>query len=185
MSSRILYDQARMEIMLLRLAHQLLENYQDFSDACLLGIQPRGVLLGRRLHALLTRLSPHKPIDYGELDVTFHRDDFRRYEHPLVPNSTHVDFILEGKRVVLVDDVLYTGRTIRAAMDAMLAFGRPQAVELAVLVDRKHMRHLPIEAHYRGISIDTLHNERVRVEWAEQHGQDLICIEELEPAHAG
>lgn len=178
MTRRELYTQPKMAIMLQRMAHQLAERHPNPEQLCLLGIQPRGVLLGRRLHRLLAELTGYAQVPYGELDVTFYRDDVRRTQAPLAPNATRVDFIIEGKDVVLIDDVLFTGRTIRAAIDAMLAFGRPANVELAVLVDRSRLRELPIHPDYVGIAIDTLQDEHVKVEWQETHGNDLIYIEE-------
>ena len=101
----------------------------------------------------------------GDLDITFYRDDFRRRENPLIPNSTQLEFSLENKKVVLVDDVLYTGRSVRAALDALLDFGRPSSVELLVLIDRRLSRHVPIQPDYVGHTVDVIADERVRVEW--------------------
>lgn len=143
----------------------------------MLAIQPRGVYLGRRMHALLQSLLPDSTLPYGELDVTFFRDDVRRHASPLLANTTKVDFLVEGKRVILVDDVLYTGRTIRAALDAMLAFGRPSSVELLVLVDRNRQRELPVESQYTGITVDALPSEKVIVRLKESGGEDSVRIE--------
>ena len=112
----------------------------------------------------------------GCLDITFYRDDFRRGSRSLVPSVTNIDFSLEGKRVVLIDDVLYTGRTVRAGMEACLAFGRPSEVELMTLVDRRFKRHLPVEPNYRGQSVDTFSDERVKVEWKEVEGKDQVVL---------
>ena len=111
-------------------------------------------------------------IQLGSLDTTFFRDDFRRRDNPLIPNKTNIDFIIEGKKVVLIDDVLFTGRTIRAGLDAMLAYGRPDLVELLVLVDRRYSRHLPIEPNYVGTKIDSLQSERVEAKWEETEGKN-------------
>lgn len=176
MESRILYDAPRLQLSLKRLAHEVWERHLSFDNLCVLAIQPRGVHLGRRLHQQLQGMAPEVPIPYGELDVTFHRDDFRRGAAPLVPNRTTVDFVIEDKTIILVDDVLYTGRTVRAALDAMLAFGRPRGVELLVLIDRSRMRQLPIQAFYSGMAVDTLNQEKVFVEFAESHGHDRVRI---------
>jgi pyrimidine operon attenuation protein/uracil phosphoribosyltransferase len=172
-----LFLPGQLDVTLLRLCHQLIENHIDFKDTALLAIQPRGVFLGRRMHALLKQLRPELNLPYGELDVTFFRDDFRRHDSPLRANATKVDFLVEGKRVILIDDVLYTGRTIRAALDAMLAFGRPASVELLVLVDRNRQRELPVEAMYKGITVDALESEKVIVRLKESGGEDSVRIE--------
>ncbi|MCE3006815.1 MAG: bifunctional pyr operon transcriptional regulator/uracil phosphoribosyltransferase PyrR [Bacteroidetes bacterium] len=173
---RELYRAEKMQIMFHRMAYEMLERHPQLAGCCLIGIQPRGVHFGRRMARLLQQLSGRADVPYGELDVTFYRDDFRRSQSPLLPNATRVDFIIEGRQVILLDDVLYTGRTVRAALDAMLAFGRPVGVELAVLVDRSRLRQLPIQADYAGIQVDTLERERVKVSWQE-NGEDLIYIE--------
>ena len=172
-----LFSPEKLEVMLLRLCHQLIENHRDFKDTVMVGIQPRGVFLGRRLNALLQDLLPGLELPYGDLDVTFQRDDLRRHKAPLVPNQTKIDFLVEDKKVILVDDVLYTGRTIRAALDGLLAFGRPRSVELLVLVDRKRKRELPIESMYVGVEVDTLDTETVIVRLKESGGEDTIRLE--------
>ncbi|UZR94385.1 bifunctional pyr operon transcriptional regulator/uracil phosphoribosyltransferase PyrR [Chondrinema litorale] len=156
-----------LDIMLSRLCQQLIENHIDFNDSVLLGMQPRGVFLAKRIKERLSEMI-NVDVPVGSLDTTFYRDDFRRRDEPLSPNSTHVPFIIENKKVILVDDVLYTGRTVRAAISAMLAFGRPSKVELFVLVNRKYSRHLPIEPNYVGKSVNTIQSQRVVVEWIEQ-----------------
>jgi pyrimidine operon attenuation protein / uracil phosphoribosyltransferase len=172
-----LFLPGQLDVTLLRLCHQIIEKHVDFKQTVMLAIQPRGVYLGRRINSLLQQLRPDIQIPYGELDVTFFRDDVRRHASPLIANSTKVDFLVEGKRVILVDDVLYTGRTIRAALDAMLAFGRPAAVELLVLVDRNRQRELPVESMYTGVRIDVLPNEKVIVRLKEGGGEDSVRIE--------
>ena len=162
-----LFPKGKLEVTLMRLCHEIIERHKHLDGLALLGIQPRGVYLSRRIHNLLNSLVPNHRISYGELDVTFFRDDFRRRDSPLEPNKTHIDFLIESKEIILVDDVLYTGRTVRAAMDAMLAYGRPKSVELLVLVDRKRTRHLPVEANYVGIEVDTITSERVIVQLQE------------------
>lgn len=176
---RDLFDKGRLEITLLRLAHEVLEKHPDLQNTCLIGLQPRGVYFSRRMQNILSTISGHAQIEYGEMDATFFRDDFRRGK-PLLPNPTNLNFTLEDKHVILIDDVLFTGRTVRAALDAMLAFGRPKSVELMVLIDRKRMRELPIESFYIGIGVDTLNHEKVYVQWEEVHGIDAVRIESLQ-----
>lgn len=172
-----LFLPGQLDVTLLRICHELIENHKDFADTAIIAVQPRGVYLGRRIHQLLKGILPEANVPYGELDVTFFRDDFRTKREPLLANATHIDFVIERKRIILVDDVLYTGRTIRAALDAMLAFGRPDSVELLVLVDRKRKRELPIEAVYRGIEVDSLDSEKVIVRLREAGGEDSVRIE--------
>jgi pyrimidine operon attenuation protein/uracil phosphoribosyltransferase len=129
--------------------------------------------LAHRLHVLLEKILKTK-INCGDLDITFYRDDFRKKE--LKPNKTNIDFIIEDKYVVLVDDVLFTGRTIRAGLDAMLAFGRPSDVELLVLVDRRFSRHVPIQAKYIGLVIDSIETQNVKVDWKELDGKDRVTL---------
>ena len=175
-----LFPNGKLEVTLQRLCHQLIENYRSFEDVVMIGLQPRGIYLGRRIHQQLTNLVDGASIPYGDLDVTFFRDDFRHRNEILEPNQTKIDFLIEGKKVILVDDVLYTGRTIRSAMDALLAYGRPTKVELLVLVDRRHKRELPIEPSYIGIAVDTIETERVRVQLRESGGEDEVLLVERE-----
>lgn len=163
------------ELIIKRLCYQLIENHDQFKDSVIIGLQPRGVYLAQRIHQELKRILGNDQISCGELDVTFFRDDFRKGA-PLLANKTKIDFIIEDKKVILVDDVLYTGRTIRAGLDAMLAFGRPRKVELLVLVDRRYSRHLPIEPDYIGMSVDTISSEKVKVSWRETEGKDEVLL---------
>lgn len=174
-----LFQGNKLEVTLSRLCHQLIENHGKFSNTVILGLQPRGVYLSRRIHSLLGDILPLADIPYGELDVTFYRDDFRRQDSPLIANQTAIDFLIEGKNVILIDDVLYTGRTVRAALDAMLGFGRPANVELLVLVDRHRMRELPVQPKYVGIRVDTLPTEKVIVRLKEGGGKDSVRIESV------
>ena len=146
-----------------RLAHQVLENSDDLDNTVLIGLQPRGVFLSDRIVEEIKKELPGQKIQYGKLDITFYRDDIRKELH--VANQTDIPFSIEDKRVVLIDDVLYTGRTIRAALDALLDFGRPQKVELCVLIDRRFSRQLPIQPDYAGKSIDSIISQKVKVEW--------------------
>ncbi len=176
MQRRLLLDNTRFGITISRLCRQLIENHNDFSDTVIIGLQPRGVFVARRIHAELSQLFPDKKINCGDLDVTFHRDDFRRREI-VIPSSTSIDFEIENKKVILVDDVLFTGRTIRAGLDAMIDYGRPKKVELLTLVDRRYSRHLPVAPDYIGISIDSITSEKVIVHWKETDGKDEILLE--------
>lgn len=170
MQKKLILDSELLDITLSRLCQQLIENHTDFSNSAILGMQPRGVFLAELIHQKLEK-ALRKKIDIGYLDATFHRDDFRRREIPVKANETKVPFIIEGKDVILVDDVLFTGRTVRAALDAMIAFGRPNRVELLVLIDRKYNRDLPIAPDYVGKAVNTLASQRVLVEWEAQGGK--------------
>lgn len=162
MVSQVLMDEALFERVVDRLAHQLLEHH-DFTHSDLVGLQPRGYWFAQVLQRRLSMLLPGLEVNCGGLDVTFHRDDFRRREKPLNPSSTHMPFLVENRNVILVDDVLFTGRTIRAGMDALLAHGRPKSVQLLVLVDRRFQRELPIEPQFVGKTIDSIDCEYVQV----------------------
>lgn len=152
-----------MGITVKRLAHQILENNDRVSDLILIGIQPRGVFLSDKIVEEIQKQNPGDKILYGKLDITFYRDDIRKELHKA--NHTDIPFSIEGKKVILIDDVLYTGRTIRAALDALLDFGRPAKVELCVLIDRRFSRQLPIQPDYVGKSIDSIISQKVKVEW--------------------
>lgn len=156
-------DKQQLHLTILRLAHQLLENNLELKDVVFIGIQPRGVKVAEKLMACIRKLAGTEKPPYGILDITFYRDDVRDELH--VGSTTDIPFSIEGKKVVLIDDVLYTGRTIRAALDAIQDFGRPQKVELCVLVDRRFNRELPIQPDYCGKAIDTVTSQKVKVEW--------------------
>ncbi len=175
---RLVLASPLLEVVISRLCQELIERHQDFADSVLLGLQPRGIYFAERVARELTDLLG-RPVPVGRLDATFYRDDFRRRDHPLTPNATHVPFLIEGKRVILADDVLATGRMVRAALDAMTAFGRPRQVELLVLIDRRYNRELPIKADYVGKRVNTLDSQRVLVEWTEQGAEaDRIWLME-------
>ena len=167
MQKKLILDQNLVDITINRLCQQLIENHGNFSGSVIIGLQPRGIYLASRIKEKLD-LILRKDIQLGYLDTTFYRDDFRRREEPIKANATEIPFIIENKRVVLIDDVLFTGRSVRAALDAMIAFGRPRKVELLVLVNRRYSRDLPIEPNYIGKSVNTLHSQKVKVEWKEQ-----------------
>ncbi|WP_270088333.1 bifunctional pyr operon transcriptional regulator/uracil phosphoribosyltransferase PyrR [Sphingobacterium sp. SYP-B4668] len=176
MKQSILLDGPKFQITIKRLCQQLIENHVDFSNAALVGIQPRGTYLANRLSKELELMLGH-PVPTGILDITFFRDDFRREgANPLLANSTEIDFIVEGKNVIFVDDVLWTGRTIRSAMDAIQAFGRARRIELLVLVDRRFSRQIPIEPDYIGIQVDSIDSQKVIVNWEEVDGHDSIIL---------
>lgn len=174
-NERLILDNKKLQLTIKRLCYQLIENHHDFSNSVILGLQPRGIFMAERIHRELEQILGKKVL-LGRLDVTFFRDDFRRQDTPLIPNATRIDFTIENKRVILIDDVLYTGRTIRSGLDAMLAYGRPENVELMVLVDRRYSRHLPVEANYIGTEVDSISEERVKVEWKETDGKDQIIL---------
>lgn len=176
MQPKIIVTTQLFEITINRLCQQLIENHNDFKESVIIGLQPRGVYLANRLIKRLQQILNTSNIPNGKLDVTFYRDDFRRRDELLIPNATQIEVVLENKNVILVDDVLYTGRTVRAGMDALLAFGRPKEVELLVFVDRRFSRQLPIQANYVGKTVDTIVSEKVKVEWLETDGQDRIIL---------
>lgn len=157
-----------------RLSHQLLENHLSFQDLVIIGIQPRGIYFSDRIVQQINEQIKPSKITYGKLDNTFYRDDVRQGLHTL--NQTDMPFSVENKTVILVDDVLYTGRTIRASMDALLTFGRPSKVELCILIDRRFSREVPIQADFVGRSIDTIITQRVKVLWKERDGKEEVVL---------
>lgn len=171
---KVILEGKQFEVTILRLCHQLIEIHDDFKDSVIIGLQPRGIYLANRISTELRKILKNKKVNCGNLDITFFRDDFRKKE--LIPNSTNIDFIIEDKNVIMVDDVLFTGRTIRAGLDAMLAFGRPKDVELLVLVDRRFSRNVPIQAKYTGMVIDSIESQNVKVDWKELDGKDRITL---------
>ena len=160
-------DNQQIQIIINRLCQQLVENHDDFSNTILIGLQPRGVHLCQRIKSCLLSINTKFELQIGCLDITFYRDDFRMREDPLVASSTSLDVSLEGKKVVVIDDVLYTGRSVRASLDALLDYGRPLSIELLVLIDRRLSRHVPIHPDYVGYTIDVVADERVSVEWGD------------------
>ena len=145
-----------------RLSYQLIEDHGDFSETVLIGIQPRGILLANRL--------------FKDLDMTFFRDDFRRSEKSLKASTTNLEFSIEDKTVILIDDVLFTGRSIRAALNAIQSYGRPKSIQLLNLIDRRFSRELPIQPDYCGIQVDSRLNEKVKVNWQENDGEDSVYL---------
>ena len=176
MSQKVLLNTKEVNIILNRLACQLIENHLDFSETVLIGLQPRGVFLAERIKKLLVGHYEIPDIKMGYLDITFFRDDFRRGDKPLGANQTKINFIVEDKKVVFIDDVLYTGRSINAALTALQSFGRPREVELLTLIDRRFSRHLPIQPNYRGRQVDAIPGEKVKVSWQENDGEDVVYL---------
>ena len=175
MGEKILFNHKELDLSLNRLCWQLIENHCGFENTVLIGMQPRGYFLAQRIQERLLELTSVKEISLGSLDITFFRDDFRRRDEPVVANQTDINFLVEGKNVIFIDDVLYTGRSIRAGMDAINSFGRPQQIELLVLIDRRFSRELPIEPNYVGKTVDAIDTEKVLVEWSETNNKnDLV-----------
>ncbi len=172
---KTLLNKDQLSITLQRLAHQLVENHLSFKNTVIIGIQPRGVLLSERIAGLVQKITRNKHIDHGTLDITFYRDDVQSRDIH-VPADTNIPFTIEGRHVILVDDVLYTGRTIRSAMDALIDFGRPERVELLALIDRRFSRELPIQPDYIGHTVDTILTQKVKVYWEEKDGKDEVVL---------
>ena len=171
---KTILNEQQLAITIQRLGHQVLENHIDLENTVLIGIQPRGIYFSNRIVEQLRVQVSGGAISYGKLDITFYRDDVRKGLHEL--NQTDIPFSIEDKNVILIDDVLYTGRTIRAALDALLDFGRPAKVELCVLIDRRFSRQLPIQADYTGKSIDSIITQKVKVFWQEKDGKDEVAL---------
>ena len=176
MGDKILLNSKEIEVIINRLCCQLIENHMDFKQTVLIGIQPRGTFLAQKMVETLSKKYGILDINFGVLDITFFRDDFRRSEKPLVANTTDINFIVENKQVVFIDDVLYTGRSIRAALTAIQSFGRPNKIELLVFIDRRFSRHLPIQPDYTGWKVDAINEERVVVHWAENDKEDAVYL---------
>jgi pyrimidine operon attenuation protein / uracil phosphoribosyltransferase len=172
---KILLNAKQVDLAIQRLAHQILEENPKADDTVFIGIQPRGTFFSNRVVPILEKLYG-VPVDYGQMDITFYRDDIGRKLH--LPDQTIIDFTIDKRNVVIIDDVLYTGRTIRSAMDALIDFGRPAKVELCVLIDRRFSRELPIQPDFTGKTIDTIFSQRVTVKWKENDGVDEVLLED-------
>ena len=172
---KTLLNKDQLNITLQRLAHQLVEDHLSFKDTVIIGIQPRGIFLSDRIAQMVKKITGNKKIDYGRLDITFYRDDVQSRDIQ-IPNDTDIPFSIEGKTVVLIDDVLHTGRTIRSAMDALIDFGRPRKAELLVLIDRRFSRELPVQPDYVGHTVDTVLTQKVKVYWKEKDGKDEVVL---------
>ena len=173
---KLIVSKERFELTIKRLCHQILERHLCLDKLCLIGIQERGVYLAERIKDQLTDMLGSQPFNYGKLDITFYRDDFRRRDTPLKAATTEIDFLVEDRNVILVDDVLYTGRTVHAAITAIQDFGRPARIEMLCMVDRRFNRHFPIKADYKGVAVDALDEAYVRVRWKEYHGEDQVLL---------
>ncbi len=159
-----------------RLSHQIIESYDSFDDVCIIGIQERGVILAEKIAELVKKNAKLKNLTYGKLDITFYRDDFRSRDTPLKASNTDIDFSIDGKSIILIDDVLYTGRSVHAAMSALQDHGRADRVELLTLVDRRFNRHLPIKADYVGLTVDSIDEAYVKVEWEHIDGKNRVLL---------
>lgn len=172
---KTLLDKHQLNITLQRLAHQLVENHIHFSEIAIIGLQPRGIWFSDRIAQIVKQITGEK-ITYGKLDITFYRDDVHQGNLIHVPEQTDINFSIENRNVILIDDVLHTGRTIRSAMDALISFGRPKNVELMVLIDRHYSRELPIQPDYVGQTVDTIITQKVKVNWQEKDGMDEVFL---------
>lgn len=173
---RIILAKERFQLTIDRLCHQLIESYDQFENTCIIGIQPRGIILADRMHRRLQEILDKDDFEYGKLDITFYRDDFRTRSEPLKASVTEINFLIENKKVLLVDDVLYSGRTVQAALTALQHYGRPEKVELVALIDRRFNRHLPIRSDYLGLTVDALEAAYVKVEWEHLDGEDRVLL---------
>ena len=177
MLKKVLLDANQIDIIINRLVCQLIENHNDFTNTVLIGLQPRGIYLLEKLLDVLSKKYKDKIITSGNLDYTFFRDDFRRNEKTIKVKPSNIEISIENKKVVLIDDVLFTGRSIRAAMSSIDSYGRPECIELMVLIDRRFKRELPIEANYFGAKIDTIDGDRVSVVWGNNKDDNVVYIE--------
>ncbi|NGZ89063.1 bifunctional pyr operon transcriptional regulator/uracil phosphoribosyltransferase PyrR [Psychroflexus maritimus] len=176
MSQKQLLNSSEMTVTLQRLACQLVENHTTFQNSVLIGLQPRGVALAERLVEILKNDYDLTDVEFGKLDITFYRDDFRRSGKVLEANTTEIPFVVDGKRVIFIDDVLYTGRSINSALTALQSFGRPLEVELLCLIDRRFSRHLPIQPDYVGKHVDVINEEKVKVNWSEDNKENSVIL---------
>lgn len=175
---QLIMDSHALDLAITRITHQILERNRDLSRLGIIGMQTRGVFLARRITKKLSELEKRK-LTAGVLDVTFYRDDYRKTLKKSKAKVTDIPFDINGMNVVLVDDVLFTGRTVRAALDALTDFGRPKTIQLAVIIDRGN-RELPIQADYTGTVLKTLPNQAVKLSVQEHDGEDSIWLVELE-----
>ena len=176
MKSTEILNSLQVSLTINRLCFQLIENHNDFSNSVLIGLQPNGIFLANRLKKSLQNSIKNK-VSVGSLDITFFRDDFRRFDKTLTPSSSEMELTIEGKSVVIIDDVLYTGRSIRAALTALDYYGRPNDIQLLVLIDRRFSRDLPIQPDYTGVQVDALEGDKVRVQWKHTSIEDTVFIE--------
>ena len=173
---RYILNHNQINLIINRLCYQIVENYSNLDNLCIIGIQPRGVFFAEKIYQKLASILENDSIKYGKLDITFFRDDFRRNEKPIEASETQIDFLVENKKVIFVDDVIFTGRSVASALNAIQSFGRPKTIELLTLIDRKFCRHLPIQPDYTGRTIDATINEKVKVYWEENAGEDQVFL---------
>jgi len=180
LAEREILNKKSIIVIIQRLCHELIENHNFFDNTVLIGVQPRGTCLNNRILKTLDSIIPNHNIKSGNVDISFYRDDLMRREEPIVPDIMDINLSIEGKNVILIDDVLFTGRSIRSAIDALMSFGRPESVELLTLIDRRFSRHLPIQPNYVGKTIDAIESEKIIVEWEETSGIDRVLIRKIE-----
>lgn len=169
-------DASQIERTIKRIAHEIIENNRRLEDIYIVGIRSRGVPMAKRLAEYMSKIE-NMPIEIGILDITLYRDDLSTISHQPVVKGSDINLDLENKNVILIDDVLYTGRTVRAAIDAILDYGRPKEIQLCVLIDRGH-RELPIKANYVGRNVPTSANEIIKVAFLETDGEEAVKIME-------
>ena len=176
MKKSIILNSNQLKITIERLACQLIEKHDDFSNTILVGLQPRGKYLCKKIVEILKFEYNIDNLKYGLLDITFYRDDFRRNEKILEASKTDFMLSVENKNIVFIDDVLFTGRTVRAALTAIESFGRPKSIELLILIDRRFSRELPIQPDYKGLQVDVYDNQKVLVEWSDESKNEYAYI---------
>jgi len=179
LNEREILDRDSIKLTIERLCHQLIEAHKEFNNTVIIGVQPRGTFLNNRIIKKLKEINSKVKINSGNVDISFYRDDLMRREKPIVPETMDIDITLEDKKIVLVDDVLFTGRSIRSAIDAVMSFGRPKSIELLVLINRRFTRDLPIQPNYIGKNIDVMDSEKIIVEWQEISKTDRVLIKKF------
>tara|TARA_B100000927_G_scaffold281961_1_gene268088 strand:+ start:1315 stop:1872 length:558 start_codon:yes stop_codon:yes gene_type:complete len=179
LNEREILDQDSIKLTIERLCHELIEVHKEFNNTVIIGVQPRGTFLNNRIIKKLKEINSTVKIKSGNVDISFYRDDLMRREKPIVPETMDIDITLEDKKIVLVDDVLFTGRSIRSAIDAVMSFGRPKSIELLVLINRRFTRDLPIQPNYVGKNIDVMDSEKIIVEWQEISKIDRVLIKKF------
>jgi len=176
MRPKVILNKSQISLTIDRLCHQLIEQHNNFENTALIGVQPRGIYFAEIIFNRLKEIDTKSSIKYGIIDPTFYRDDFRRRDKLMTAHETNINFDIEDKNVVLIDDVLHTARTIRSAMDALLDFGRPKKVELMVLIERRFSKHLPIKPDYIGKKVDAIESQVVRVEWEPSYDTNRVIL---------
>ncbi|MAW31504.1 MAG: bifunctional pyr operon transcriptional regulator/uracil phosphoribosyltransferase [Flavobacteriales bacterium] len=179
LNEREILDQDSIQLTIERLCHQLIEAHKEFNNTVIIGVQPRGTFLNNRIIKKLKEINSTIKIKSGNVDISFYRDDLMRRAKPIVPETMDIDITLEDKKIVLVDDVLFTGRSIRSAIDAVMSFGRPKSIELLTLINRRFTRDLPIQPNYVGKNIDVMDSEKIIVEWQEISKTDRVLIKKI------